>query len=280
METWMHDGLLIGLAVFGVVLQILILAGVAYAVRLLRRSTADGERFRRLARRRSGRILKQGEVAARTAARAHLDTQRQAQAWANLQLLLRFEAAVPPAGGWAGSADFLLVCVDQLLERRPAVVVECGSGITTLMLALAVEQHQLPTRIIALEHQDEYAARTRQLLERHGVVAHAEIRLAPLAPSSVADHDTPWYDEAALVGLEEIGMLLVDGPPMGTGRLARYPAVPLLIDQLADRCVILMDDMFRESDRRTAELWADLLGGFDYRLDRDLEKGLGVFRRG
>jgi hypothetical protein len=276
----MHDGLLIGLAVVGIVLQVVILTGVAYAVRLLRRGAANDQRLRRLARRRSTRILQQGERAALTVSRAHLASQRQAQAWSNLASLVRFEAAVPPAGGWAASPDFLLVCVDQLLERRPAVVVECGSGLTTLVLALAIEQHQLPTRIVSLEHQDSYAVRTRELLERHGVAGHAEVRLAPLAPTSLADHDTPWYDEAALAGLEEIGMLLVDGPPTGTGPLARYPAVPLLLDHLAERCVILMDDMFRDSDRTTAELWSGLLDGFDYRLDRELEKGLGVFRRG
>ena len=273
-------------AIIGIVLQLVLIAGVAYLIRLARWERADAQTFRTLMRRRSARIVDQGahsrkrDEAARTIQyQRHLITQRQAQAWSNLTSLVRLDAAAPPAGGWAASADLLLRVVDELLSRRPAVVVECGSGLSTLIMSLAIEQHGLPTRVVALEHDAEYAAKTRALLERHGVSRHAEVRVAPLGPSSVAGHETHWYDEAALDGLADIGILIVDGPPSSTGELARFPAVPLLRDRLAAQCVILVDDMQRPADQETASAWAPLLPDFSYELDPNFEKHLGVFRR-
>ena len=73
---------------------------------------------------------------------------------------------------------------------------------------------------------------------------------------------------------------LVDGPPSTTGPLARFPAVPLLKERFAERCLILMDDMQRPSDLDTAAQWEPLLTDFDYRLETAYEKHLGVFSRG
>ncbi len=212
--------------------------------------------------------------------RLHLATQRQTQALLNLHDLVAPQAAVPPAGGWAASPDLLLFCVDTLLADRPTTVVECGSGVSTLYLALAAEQHGLATKVVALEHDERFAEATRALLERHGVSGRAEVRFAPLEPSSVPGHETPWYAESALEGLEDIGMLIVDGPPTATGPQARYPAVPLLKSRLAARCVIVMDDLIRESDHETADAWSELLPDFDYNVVRELEKHLGLLRRG
>jgi len=227
-----------------------------------------------------GRQLIRGQRGAQTEApRLHLATQRQTQALLNLRDLVKLEAGVPPAGGWAASPDLLLYCVDTLLAQKPALVVECGSGLSTLYLSLAATQHGLATRIVSLEHEEHFAQQTRALLERHGVGDRAEVRLAPLEPSSVPGHETPWYAESALAGLDGIGLLLIDGPPTATGPQARYPAVPLLKDRFAAECTIVMDDLIRGADHETAESWAALLPDFDYSVVREFEKHVGLLRR-
>ena len=197
----------------------------------------------------------------------------------NLQDLVELRGALPPAGGWSASPDLLVYCVDLILYRKPSLVVECGSGLSTLVLALAADQHGLDTRIVCLEHQSEYAAATRSLLDRHGVGHRVEIREAPLERTSIPDHETPWYAEAALVDLDDIGVLLVDGPPMATGSRARFPAVPLLLGHFAKQCTIVMDDLDRDSDRETAEAWSRLLPDFSFSVNRDYEKHLGLLDR-
>lgn len=186
---------------------------------------------------------------------------------------------VPAMYGYAASPDVLVVLVHRFLTLRPAVAVECGSGTSTLFLALAAQQYDISCRLIALEHDPEYAAATRTLLAEHGVAHLAEVRDAPLRATTLTDHDGPWYDPAAYEDLHDIGLAFVDGPPGIVGPQARYPMVPLLADRLAARCVILMDDMRRPDERSVGERWLTQLDGFSYRY-LPLIRGAGEFTRG
>jgi hypothetical protein len=206
-------------------------------------------------------------------------TRRQMQAFHNLVEMVPLRAALPPLGGWAASPDLVLEVVDHLLAERPRLVVELGSGVSTVVLASAVREHGLDTRIVSLDHHAHYAAQTRALLERHGVADLVDVRFAPLARTHVPDHLTPWYDEAAIADLHDIGMLVVDGPPTATGPAARYPAVPLLAGRFAARCCIVVDDTTRPGDRAVVARWAAQLPEFAVR-DLPLEKGAAVLHRG
>lgn len=306
------DGVVVAVVLGVAVLQAATLAGLLYVVRFVRR---DARKFQERMLRRTDRLARQGaersaaltkrieqaaasekrhyehvleqnrklhearKEARRDAQQYQLAAQRQLQALLNLRDLVRLDAAIPPASSFAASPDLLLLCVDLVLAEKPELVVECGSGLSTLFLSLAAEQHGLPTRIVALEHHEEYAAKTRALLDRHGVGHRADVRLAPLERTSLPGHETAWYSEAALDGLDGIGILLVDGPPAATGPRVRYPAVPLLHNRLAARCTIVVDDHNRASDKETAESWSEFLPDFEYTVDTDFERHVGLLKR-
>jgi len=158
----------------------------------------------------------------------HLDTQRQLQAALNMLQLVRLDAAVPAMGGTEASPDWNLLIMDTLLQRRPATVVQTGSGASTLFLALTAVQHELTTRIVTLEHDAVAQASTQALLARHGVTDRAEVRLTRMVTRDVEGHDTRWYEESDLADLEEIGVLVVSDRPSAIGRPASYPAVAQL----------------------------------------------------
>lgn len=203
----------------------------------------------------------------------------QVQALANLFSLAPARGIVPPMGGWAASPDVVAVLVEDLLARRPSLVVECGSGVSTLWLSLIITRYDLPTRIVSLDHDPHFAEQTRQTLRQHGVAAAAEVRVAPLLPSTLPGHPTPWYDPAATTDLSDIGLLFVDGPPDTTGPLARLPAVPVLRDRLAPQCTIVLDDVVRASEQEVAARWRVLLP--DFTLEQlPLQKVAARFRRG
>lgn len=192
--------------------------------------------------------------------------------------MVPIRSGLPALGLWTASADLLVELVDRVVHERPTTVVEGGSGVSTVVMALAAKEHGLPTRIVALEHQEAWAEHTRAMLERHGVAEYAEVRLAPLAPTSLDGHETPWYDAAAIADLTDVGLVLVDGPPEGTGPRARYPMVPLLKDQLAARCTILVDDTDRPGDADVVERWRPLLPDFEFDVLR-LDKGAALLTR-
>lgn len=214
---------------------------------------------------------------------AHLRKERdhvakRVQDIANLFGMVPIRAGIPPLGLWTASADLLVELVDRFVETRPATVVEGGSGVSTVVLALAAREHGIAARIVALEHDPDWAESTRRLLARHGVAEYAEVRVAPLGPTSLADHHTPWYDESAIADLSEVGLVLVDGPPEGTGPRARYPMVPLLRDRLARTCTILVDDTARPGDADVVDRWRPLLPDFEFETLR-LDKGAAVLTR-
>lgn len=209
----------------------------------------------------------------------HLQTQRHVFAEMQLVRLLDLPGRVPPLGGWAASPDFGLLVVQELLRVRPAVAVELGSGATTLLMALAIRQHSLSTRLVALEHRADFKERTEALLADNGVDDLVDVRLAPLGPSSLPDHPTRWYDESALAGLEEIGLVVVDGPPSYTGSRARYPAVPLLAPHFAEQVSILADDTIRDDDLEVVGAWSRQLPDFEVDLLDTLEKHAALLRR-
>lgn len=213
------------------------------------------------------------------AKRRHLSSTRQVQALGQLDRLVEITGPVPPMGGWAASPDLVVLVLEQLLERRPKVVVECGSGVTTLFTALAIEQHGLDCRIISLDHEEEFAGQTQRLLERHGVAHHVDLRCVPLEPTGLPGHDTPWYSRTALEGIDGVGLLVIDGPPEMTGEQARYPAMPLLQGRFAPDALVIMDDVIRAEDKRTAQRWAEENPAFSLAIRNDLEKYAGLLTR-
>ncbi|HEX7337987.1 MAG TPA: class I SAM-dependent methyltransferase [Gemmatimonadales bacterium] len=163
-------------------------------------------------------------------------------------------------GGWAADPLFLLQAVQVLIDSSPSLVVECGSGSSTIVAARCLRAlgHG---RLISLEHDPEYARRTSDLLRLHGLGDVARVVTAPLAESELDGRRAQWYGtqyEPLLQG--PIDVLIVDGPPGNTAPRARYPAVPLLLPQLAPECRILMDDGDRPDERAIARAWRDELG--------------------
>ncbi len=200
------------------------------------------------------------------------------QATQNLFALVPPVARVPALSGFAAAPDVLALLVEELVRVRPRVVVESGSGASTLFLALAAEKYGIDARLVALEHDLGYARDTRALLARHGVADRAEVRHAPLARTRIPDHSSPWYDEAAVADLSDVGLVFVDGPPAFLGPAARYPMIPLLRDKLAERCTIIVDDVRRAEDQAVADRWVPLLDGFSHE-QLPLIRGAAVFRR-
>lgn len=178
------------------------------------------------------------------------------QVQALLQLLEQVEprAPLPPAGGWAVEPSTLLRLVRLVADTRPSLVVECGSGTSTVWLAYAV-QALGAGRVVALEHDERFAERTKQLLDEHGLDSVAEVRLAPLSELKLGDEVFLWYDLAAVDDLDQIDVLLVDGPPQASGSRARYPALPVLGSKLANGARVVFDDADRPAEREAVETW-------------------------
>jgi predicted O-methyltransferase YrrM len=205
-------------------------------------------------------------------------TFRQVEAMQNLTAMFPASDVLPATRGWAASPDLILVLVDQVIALRPSLVVECGSGASTLWLALALRRFGINGRIVALEHDPAFAEKTRDLLARHGVSDLAEVRDAPLEELSLADGTYPWYARRAWTGLTGIDLLFVDGPPAATGAKARYPALPSLREALNPVSTIVLDDLVVPDMQETLRLWLGAYPEFSAEV-LPLEKQAALLQR-
>ncbi len=163
------------------------------------------------------------------------------------------------------TADAAAILAHEVAVRRPGVVVELGSGASTILVACLLRRLGRG-RIYSLQHDREHAAETRRLVAAAGLDAIAEVLDAPLAGRQVDDRQYRWYSiPEAVDRLERIDLLIVDGPPQRidpTG-LPRYPALPFFAPRLAEGAVVFVDDARRPAEMETIRLWLELCPGWE-----------------
>jgi hypothetical protein len=72
--------------------------------------------------------------------------------------------------------------------------------------------------------------------------------------------------------------LVVDGPPEFLHEMARYPALPVLHDRLAEEAIVLLDDATDECNKEILSLWMKAYPRFEVEWI-DTEKGTAILRR-
>ena len=222
---------------------VIVIAALAYLVRSTRA-------LHRKVNRNADRVSK--ELSAQTGRfkteLAHV--YHQFEAVEQLLPLLKLSAPLPPSRGWAASPDFLLTLAHVTKKVRPRLTVELGSGISTLVLAKSGAK-----KIISLDHSVEFGTQTRDMLLSHGVRG-VDIRIHELETYS---RGYKWYAKATLKGLAKIDLLVIDGPPSSTNPDARYPALEHLVPLLSPKATVILDDVYRDEERKLADAIAKAL---------------------
>lgn len=164
-----------------------------------------------------------------------------------------------PLTSWAALPATVLALVQQVRDLPPAaVVVELGSGASTVWMALEAKRRGDGIRIISFDHDADFAKVTQRALERNGVDDIVELRVAPLEPMQTVHGEQLWYAPEHWESLADVALVFVDGPPGITGPLARYPAVEALADKLAPGAVVVLDDTNRPDEQEALAGWLRL----------------------
>jgi predicted O-methyltransferase YrrM len=223
-----------------IVLLLAIGLGLAYCIRSLRA----------LHQKINTRIAREIAVSTKELKTSMWQSYRQTEAMQQLLSLLKFSAPVPPTRSWAASPDLLLTLAQLVRKHNPKLVVELGSGVSTLVVAKAGAK-----KVISIDNSGEFAEKTREVLKEHKVRG-VEIRVAQLK-AHISGVD--WYDTAVIKDLKRIDLLIVDGPPGSKNPEARMPARAEFIAKLSPKAIIVIDDVNREGERKLAESFAKAL---------------------
>lgn len=202
---------------------------------------------------------------------------RAVEAYFSLFSSLRIEHPLPPMRLWRIAPDFATVLVSVMRQHQPRLVVEIGSGVSTIITSYVLKE-QNAGRVVSFEHEQGFARVSADEVAEHGLSAWAEVRTAPLRDVTIGGENWRWYDPAMFADLNGIDLLTVDGPPESTGDFARYPALPMLFDRLNPGALILVDDYLRDAEYLMVKRW---LNEFNVELvlaDAN-EKGIAVLRK-
>ena len=212
--------------------------------------------------------------------KATQDLYIQLESFSWLQRCLNSTTQLPHLRSWASSPDVLLRLHNHIVKHKPDVIVEFGSGASTLVIADALSQNGIG-KLFSIDHSEHYGAQTISELNRNGLQTWVDLRVGALEPWNEA-HLNPkessnlslWYPKSILQDIENVDLIWVDGPPGNICPYSRYPALPSLSTQLSENIEVWMDDTIRQVEKDICEDWSKKYG-FDIEY-YDLEKGLGV----
>ncbi len=172
----------------------------------------------------------------------------------------------PGFDDYTAAPDFLLrIAMDIMEKKEVKTVVECGSGISTLVIARAL--HMIDSgNLISLEHDPKYSARTYSWLKERGLTGYAYVHLCPLVG------DPPWYSISS-VEIPEIDVLVIDAPPGHIHKNARHGAISLF-PLLNKQSTVYVDDASR--DKRIIAQWSTEFPALSCWKFEPTERGLAI----
>lgn len=182
-------------------------------------------------------------------------------------------------GTWALGNEILDFLGDAILERRPAAILELGSGVSTVCLARYMSMiHALTGRIFvySIEQDPAFLEKTRSLLLRAGLDQHVKLAHRPLARFHLKGEEVTCYELSdawldAFLGGARPDFLLIDGPSGPSG--VRYATLPMVFPWLSPGARFLLDDALRDGELEIARRWT-LLPGIE--VEGVLLKGQGL----
>lgn len=191
-----------------------------------------------------------------------------------LSLIQLGDAQLPPDGGWVAGADFLLLLARQVLSQQPGLVVEFGSGVSSVVIARCLQLNGRG-RLLSFDHDEGFAELTRRRLARAGVAG--EVCAAPLRPG-VDGYGGSWYGHGELP--DGIDLLVIDGPPAWREEQAesRGSAAPAAFAKLAPGAVVLLDDAARPGEQRVTARWRIEFPAIRFE-DAETQKGVLIGRQ-
>lgn len=175
------------------------------------------------------------------------------------------QGALPNLGSWKADTGLLTLLIEHILKAKPRLVVEFGTGASTLIIARALEMAG-GGKLISFEQNKQFVDATREWLAEYGLQADlraVSLRATPGRPGL-------WYDHGPIP--DNVDLMLIDGPPWTIHPFTRA-AASTLFDHVTPGGTVLLDDAARPGERLIAGRWRRERPDFDFRLCKKGYKG-------
>ena len=201
----------------------------------------------------------------------------QIEAMQSIYSTFTFNAPLSATRKMAASPDFLKLVVETIMINKPKLVLELGSGVSSIIASKSLEKNG-NGKLISIDNNDKYAKFTRERLSMENLTDVARVITSELKMQIINEQNYMWYESTFLKEINQnIDLLIIDGPPRIINKNARYPAIPLLKNYFSEKIIILIDDGNRQDDSQTIKKW---LFEFDDFISEyiDTEKGAFILK--
>lgn len=159
-------------------------------------------------------------------------------------------------GAYAMDGDSIRYFWHRLQKEKPRTIIECGSGLSTLILAAYAASMKLQghgkVRILSVEQSEAECDRTRASLAERKLGETVSLHHAPIT----SDGRYQPSNDALLASLDgtSADWLIVDGPSGPKG--CRYWAMADLLPYCSPNARWFLDDSFRDAEMSVLDRWA------------------------
>lgn len=206
------------------------------------------------------------------------DIYRQTEALFSIFSVLKPELPLPSMSGYTINPDFAKIIIHNILKSKPSVIVELGSGVSTVLVGYTLKKLN-QGKIFSLEHDNDFAVKNKNNVIDHGLQEFVEILYSPLKKWVYNQKQWLWYDTSNIKNIEHIDMLIVDGPPRKIQKMSRYPALPILFEKLSNDSIIIIDDSKRKDMSEMVDLWLNEFKDFDMEIFETKSGCLVLFKK-
>jgi predicted O-methyltransferase YrrM len=166
-------------------------------------------------------------------------------------------------GAWTLGSRTINLLEREIHSRRPKVVLEFGSGISTVCIArfLAdVHGENADWQIVSIDQSADFAANTHALLGKLGLAGRVRLLTCPLVMQTIEGLTANCYTMASRDEIGDLGagadLVLIDGPAAESG--ARFGTLPLARPYLAPDAQFVLDDALRDGELDVLHGWRKL----------------------
>ncbi|NDW16232.1 hypothetical protein GTQ48_11950 [Alteromonas genovensis] len=197
--------------------------------------------------------------------------------------------------GWPISPDVSLSIVSLLSSGSYSGVLEFGSGTSTALIGRVLKRiasDSVPIPFYSFDHNAHYFEKTKELLTLHEVSDYVDLNCCELIKEEHSEGVFQYYAcrdhlhkfAEKFKGSGHRLLVLVDGPPGATNLHARYPALPVIMEEIGfDNFSVdfLVDDYGRREEKEVVEKWKKDVEQAGFEFTNEIiasEKGFCIFR--
>ena len=186
-----------------------------------------------------------------------------------------------PFNGGALRPVCIAYILNEIIINQRKMVLEFGSGLSTVLMARLIKKNNLDVKIVTVEHNKEWSKIIEGYLTNEDLTQYVKIIQADLKEMETPLGKVNWYDYATVLkGVQDqkFDLITVDGPPANGRKIrySRYPAFINMTDFFKEDFCLILDDANRKGEQKIIQSFKKIRPDLQFAL---VSETLAVFRK-